>query len=244
MQHTTPCPSQCEVLKKQILCTAVLSALALMSGAATAATDGTITDQNGFANIGLDGSNTADVSFENAGKTGIEPTGELTIKGNNNKNVVFKAKDVLKVTGSQEALTRFTLYDVQNLTLEGTQHAVVVDSGNTILNLGRNGNGNGNGDNVEPTYLKTLTLKAGDNGHALYVMTGDQWTQNDDIDAEPNKADVRIFAENTVLESTGKSAVMIQGNWDPVNGRFLTHPDVEFKDVEGVKQTLTIKGGE
>lgn len=240
MQHTTPCPSQCEVLKKQILCTAVLSALALMSGMATAATDGTITDQNGFTNIGLDGTKTEDVSFENADKTGIEPTESLTIKGNNNKNVVFKAKDVLKVTGTQSALKRFALYDVQNLTLEGTQHAVVVDSGNTILNLGRNGNG----DSVEPTYLKTLTLKAGDNGHALYVKTGDQWTQNDDIDAEPNKADVRIFAENTVLESTGKSAVMIQGKWDADNGRFLTHPDVEFKDVEGVKQTLTIKGGE
>lgn len=244
MQHTTPCPFQCEVLKKQILCTAVLSALALMSGAASAATQNTITDQNGFTNIGLDGKKTDDVNFVNADKTGIEPTESLTIKGNNNKNVVFKAKDVLKVTGTQFALKRFALYDVQNLTLEGTQHAVVVDSGNTILNLGRNGNGNGNGDNVEPTYLKTLTLKAGDNGHALYVKTGDQWIQDDNIDAAPNKADVRIFAENTVLESAGKSAVMIQGKWDADNGRFLTHPDVEFKDVEGVKQTLTIKGGE
>ena len=206
MQHTTPCPSQCEVLKKQILCTAVLSALALMSGAASAVTQGTITDQNGFTNIGLDGQKTNDVNFVNADKTGIEPTESLTIKGNNNKNVVFKAKDVLKVTGSQGALTRFTLYNVQNLTLEGTQHAVVVDSGNTILNLGCNGDG----DNVEPTYLKTLTLKAGDNGHALYVKTGDQWIQDDNIDAAPNKADVRIFAENTVLESTGESAVMIQ----------------------------------
>ena len=242
MQHTTPCPSQCEVLKKQILCTAVLSALALMSGAASAATDGTITDQNGFANIGLNGTNAADISFENAGKTGIEPTESLTIKGNNNKNVVFKAKDVLKVTGTQSALKRFALYDVQNLTLEGTQHAVVVDSGNTILNLGRNGfDGDFKGDQ---SHLKTLTLKAGNDGHALYVKTGNQWTQDDDIDAAPNKADVRIFAENTVLESTGKPAVMIQGNWDATNGRYFTHPDVEFVDVEGVKQTLTIKGGE
>lgn len=242
MQHTTPCPSQCEVLKKQILCTAVLSALALMSGAASAVTQGTITDQNGFTNIGLDGQKTNDVNFVNADKTGIEPTESLTIKGNNNKNVVFKAKDVLKVTGTQIALKRFALYNVQNLTLEGTQHAVVVDSGNTILNLGRNGfDGAFEGDQ---SHLKTLMLKAGNEGHALYVKTGDKWTQDDNIDAAPNKADVRIFAENTVLESMGKSAVMIQGNWDADRGRFFTHPDVEFVDVEGVKQTLTIKGGE
>ena len=237
--------------RKKLLSIATLSALALMSGAASAVTEGnTITDQAGFENIGLNGTNTSDVFFENAGKTGIElsgsPSHDLQIKGNNNNNVLLKAKDVLHLQATKDASQSISLSGMKNLTLEGTQHAVYVNTNNTSVHLGRSGK---NGQHGEDTsYLKTLTLKGGDEGHALYVKTGDKWKVVEDPDKEMdeplNKADVRIYAEKTTLETTGKIAVRLEGKWNDQNKKFDTHPDIEFFDIKGVYQTLNMKGSE
>ena len=105
MQHTTPCPSQCEVLKKQILCTAVLSALALMSGVATAAEeskyDDTITEQSGLTSLGLDGKKSEKISIDVGNKTAINPSTSLNAIGNKNA-VVIKGKDIVTVNASDK----------------------------------------------------------------------------------------------------------------------------------------------
>lgn len=88
--------------KKSVLYIATLSALALMSGVASAATTGTITNKEGVNGLGLDGSQTNDISWSNENGTGFEPTSSLQIVGNKN-DVTLSAKDVLKVTGAQNA---------------------------------------------------------------------------------------------------------------------------------------------
>lgn len=227
--------------KKSVLYIATLSALALMSGVASAATTGTITNKEGVNGLGLDGSQTNDISWSNENGTGFEPTSSLQIVGNKN-DVTLSAKDVLKVTGAQNADNKVVaFYGMHNLTLAGSQHAVLLDTGNTKAFLGRNGfEGN--------DYLQTLTLKGGDEGHALYVKTGDKWevvaNPEDEMDAPKNKADVRFYAQKTTLETTGSTAVFIEGKWNAKEGKFDTHPDIEFCDVANVHQTLTMKGAQ
>ena len=208
-----------------------------MSGVASAATTGTITDQKGVNGLGLNGSKTENILWSNEGGTGFEPTSSLLIVGNKN-DVTLSAKDVLKVTGAKEAANKaVAFYGMNNLTLAGSQHAVLLDTGNTKAFLGRNGD-----------YLQTLTLKGGDEGHALYVKTGDKWEEvanpEDEMDAPKNKADVRFYAQKTTLETTGSTAVFIEGKWNAKEGKFDTHPDIEFCDVANVHQTLTMKGSE
>ena len=230
-----------EQSKKSVLYIATLSALALMSGVASAATTGTITDQEGVNDLGLNGSKTENILWSNKGGTGFEPTSSLLIVGNKN-DVTLSAKDVLKVTGAQNADNKVVaFYGMNNLTLAGSQHAVLLDTGNTKAFLGRNGfEGN--------DYLQNLTLKGGDEGHALYVKTGDKWevvaNPEDEMDAPKNKADVRFYAQKTTLETTGSTAVFIEGKWNAKEGKFDTHPDIEFCDVANVHQTLTMKGSE
>ena len=234
MQHTTPCPSQCEVLKKQILCTAVLSALALMSGMATAATQSTITNQNGLNSAGLNGSTSENITYDvGNNQTAIIPDSSIDVVGNNN-DVVIQGKDVLTVSaGNDKKIVSF--YDMTNLSLKGAHNAIEVSSVNTSVNFGRRGT---NGD----SYLNNFTVEAG-SGHALYVKTaGRADGATDNTDDDRRKSTVRVFAENAKLVSKDKSALYLEGQWDNNAGKSHTHPDVEFEDVENVNQKLTLDG--
>lgn len=67
------------------------------------------------------------------------------------------------------------------------------------------------------------------------MKTGDKWKVVEDPDKEMdeplNKADVRIYAEKTALETTGNIAVRLEGQWNVQNQKFDTHPDIEFFDI-------------
>ena len=234
MQHTTPCPSQCEVLKKQILCTAVLSALALMSGMATAATQSTITNQNGLNSAGLNGSTSENITYDvGNNQTAINPSSTLDVVGSNN-DVVIQGKDVLTVSATNaQKIVNFV--DMTNLSLKGTNKGIEVSSVNTSVNFGRRGY---SGD----SYLKNFTVEAG-SGHALYVKTeGRANGATDNTDDPGRKSTVRVFAENATLVSENKSALYLEGQWDSNAGKSHTHPDVEFADVKNVDQKLTLEG--
>lgn len=253
MQHTTPCPSQCEVLKKQILCTAVLSALALMSGAATAAEeskhDDTITDQSGLTSLGLDGTKSEKISIDVGNKTAINPSTSLNAIGNKNA-VVIKGKDIVKVSATNVEKV-FNFVKMSDLTLEATHNGIYLDSTLTGVHIGRQGikpqSIGGAEMTGEEDPLNNVTITAG-TGNAIYVKTGDWAVGTPDFDDEdyiddPNgRGSVSILAKSTKLVSTNDSAIHIEGKWNSNVNKFETHPDVEISDIKDTYQTLMLSG--
>lgn len=222
--------------KKQLLCTAVMSALALMSGAASA-TQSTITDQNGLNSLGLNGSTTNQISFDAGNQTAFNPSTSLNAIGNNNA-VLIKGKDIVTVNASNNVEKTFNFVKMSDLTLEATHHGIYLDSTLTGVHIGRQG------VNGEEDPLNNVTITAG-SGHAIYVKTGDWAGDNPnygDMDNPQGKSNVSILAQNIKLVSTEKSAIYIEGKWSTDNSTFETHPDVEISDIKGVHQKLWMEG--
>lgn len=241
MQHTTPCPSQCEVLKKQILCTAVLSALALMSGAVladeTLKYDDTITDQAGLNNAGLNGSTNKPITFDAGNQTAFNPSTSLNAIGNKNA-VVIKGKDIVTVKDPNGQNKVFAFVKMSDLTLEAEHNGLYLNGTLTGVHIGRQG------VDGEEDPLNNVTITAG-SGNAIYVKTGD-WAGDKpnygDMDNPQGKSNVSILAQNTKLVSTEKSAIYIEGKWSTDNSTFETHPDVDISDIKGVHQKLWMEG--
>ena len=107
-----------EQSKKSVLYIATLSALALMSGVASAATTGTITDQEGVNGLGLDGSQTNDISWSNENGTGFEPTTSLQIVGNNNDVTLSAIAVQIEFVHTGNIGSKCLQFDVQPLVFE------------------------------------------------------------------------------------------------------------------------------